>query len=325
MKMHDKNVIAIGGENLIDTVLTFSPDGKEVRTDNLGGSPYNVAVAMARQGQKPYFITPISTDDFGDQLFENLKTQGVHPFGQRRIEPTTQAIVTIRNGIPSYTFHREGTAERCVSMSSIRATLPDQLTHFHLGSLALVGGEDTAVWEEIFHALAKEGIATSLDPNVRPSLISEPELYRERMKRLFKSATIVKLSDEDLAWLYPDVTQTEAIECLKEDSNASFIALTKGPEGAECWTSKIHCVMPNAFSPNIIDTIGAGDTFMATILSYLAEQNKLSANWFETADKLDLSMLLERALCAACLNCEQEGCEPPTTASIETTIQSIGI
>lgn len=320
MSMCNKALIAIAGENLIDTVVTQLPSGERVITDSLGGSPYNVAVAMGRQGQRPYYVTPISTDDFGNQLHDNLTRQGVHATGQRRVEPSSQAIVTIKNGIPDYKFKRDGTAERCVSVSSIEDTIPRELTHFHLGSLALVGGEDAAIWEKVFHALAKKGITTSLDPNVRPSLIDDPDTYRDRMMRLFASATIIKFSDEDLSWIFPNVTQLEAIEQLTELSDASFIVLTKGPDGAECWTPNAHLVMPNLFAPKLVDTIGAGDTFMATILSDLAKQNHLSSEWFEGADMADLQMILKRALCAACLNCEKEGCDPPTAASIEAAI-----
>ncbi|WP_081946148.1 MULTISPECIES: PfkB family carbohydrate kinase [Thalassobacter] len=89
--------------------------GEVAQNHNLGGSPYNVAVALACQGMTPHYLTPISIDDFGEQLADHLQREGVVLAGERRSEPTTQAIVTLENGIPSDVFHREGTAEQAIS------------------------------------------------------------------------------------------------------------------------------------------------------------------------------------------------------------------
>ncbi len=315
--MHVETNIAIGGENLIDTVQSATSDGDAEFTHNLGGSPYNVSVALARQGTLVHYLTPISTDDFGERLAENLISQKVLIAGGRRDEPTTQAVVTLNEGVPTYVFHRDNTAERCVSVGGVKAAMPKSATHLHVGSLAFAGGDDADVWEEAFHAAAKSGLTTSLDPNVRASLIDDPKSYRARLMRLFASATIVKLSDEDLAWIYPDLTQSEAIDTLLSVTKASLLALTKGPDGAECWTSGLHCAVDNPPLPNLVDTIGAGDTFMATILASLAANNQLSANALGAASAADLCKLLERGVQAACLNCTKEGCDPPTSTAID--------
>ena len=304
-------VIAIGGENLIDTVQTTGPDGAVVEAHNLGGSPYNVAVAMARQGQGPHYLTPISTDDFGDQLAAHLVANGVTLAGGRRDEPSTQAVVTLKEGIPQYVFHRDNTAERCVSAESLQMAMPEGATHLHVGSLALAGGADAAAWEAAFTAAAKAGMSTSLDPNVRASLVEDAPAYRARITRLLGHATIVKLSDEDLEWLYPDLSQSGAMEALLSATNAQLVALTQGPIGAECWTASGHFSIDNPKLPYLEDSIGAGDTFMATLVASL-----VGAPIGDPSEG-ELQGVIKRCLYAACLNCMQKGCNPPNAAQID--------
>ncbi|MCO4841179.1 MAG: hypothetical protein KC447_13930 [Rhodobacteraceae bacterium] len=105
--MQPDPVIAIGGENLIDSVQSTSPAGDVLCTDNLGGSPYNVAVALARQGVAAHYLTPISTDPFGQRLADHLTREGVIVAAPRSTAPTTRAIVSIENGVPHYQFLRD--------------------------------------------------------------------------------------------------------------------------------------------------------------------------------------------------------------------------
>lgn len=321
MSMHAEPVIAVGGENLIDSVHAIAPDGTPTVAHNLGGSPYNVAVALARQEARVHYLSPISEDDFGQQLADNLARQGVTCTGGRRAEPTTRAVVTLNNGVPSYVFHRDATAERAVTADSIKTALPEAAVHLHTGSLAFAGGADAAAWEDAFHSAATKGMTTSLDPNVRASLIDDPTTYRARIMRLLRSATIVKLSDEDLDWLYPDLSQDEAISNLRAATPASLVALTKGPEGAACWTPSLHQSIANPPLPDLKDTIGAGDTFMATTLAHLSAQSLLSGAALSAMTETDLQALLKRGVYAACLNCCKEGCDPPTTPALDTALR----
>lgn len=320
MSMQVKPVIAIGGENLIDSVQSVSPSGEPQRADNLGGSPYNVAIALARQGTAAHYLTPISTDDFGVQLAHALEQDGVIVSGPRSDAPTTQAVVTLHDGVPQYVFHRENTAERMISAEIIEAAMPEGATHFHAGSLAFAGGADADVWEVAFHAAAQRGLTTSLDPNVRASLIDDPAAYRARILRLLASATIVKLSDEDLGWLYPDQPIAEAMTRLRSETGAELVALTKGPLGAECWTTSGHCVASNPSLSMLVDTIGAGDTFMATLLARLAAGANLSGQAISALSQAEIAALLERCLYAACLNCAKQGCNPPTSDAIDAAL-----
>ena len=309
--MHAKPLIAIGGENLIDTVQTVGSDGSVTSTHKLGGSPFNVALALARQGHCPHYITPISTDAFGQRLAAHLTENGAVVAGARNNAPTTQAIVSLDRGIPTYDFYRDDTAERRVTFDSIRSDLPEATSHFHVGSLAFVGGADAQAWERSFVDAFERGCVTSLDPNVRETLIDDPTAYRARFARLLAATTILKLSDEDLRWLCPDLDQGPAIEKLLTMTSARVVALSKGPKGAEIWADTTHCSVPNPQEFEIVDSIGAGDTFMASLLASLLSLPKTPLS------KNGLTDILGRAIYAACLNCLKEGCDPPTSKAID--------
>ena len=315
MSMQAEAQVIVGGENLIDSIQDVggTADGF---FHNLGGSPYNVAVALGRQGIAAHYITPISTDAFGQRLAEHLTRQGVVTAGPRLDAPTSQAIVTLKGGVPQYRFLRDGTAERMVNAQMLRDAIPVTARHFHVGSLALAGGPDADLWEEAFVRAAQAGICTSLDPNVRPSLIADPAAYRARITRLLGHATIVKLSDEDLDWLYPGASQAEAMAILLSQTKARLVALTKGPDGAEAWTDHHHVVVANPPFAGLVDTIGAGDTFMASLIAGLTQQGQLSGDAIGGLTETELVGLVTRGIFAACLNCTKEGCDPPSAADV---------
>lgn len=318
--MQPDMILAVGGENLIDRVQSTSLTGEMLCSDILGGSPYNVAVALARQGVAVYYLTPISTDGFGQQLAENLINEGVTAAAPRSDAVTTQAIVSLDDGVPNYQFLRDNTAERAVTPGLINAAMPKGATHFHAGSLAFAGGADAKVWEAAFHTAARQGLTTSLDPNVRESLIEDPDEFRARFHRLLTSATLVKLSDEDLNWIYPDLSTDHAMTRMRNESQVALIALTKGSDGAEFWTRTEHVAEPNPQIDTLVDTIGAGDTFMATLLAQLAARRHLSHNAIAEMGPKEISNLLKRCLHAACLNCAKSGCNPPTAATIDAVM-----
>jgi fructokinase len=323
MSKHAKPVIAVGGENLIDSMHSFDSKGVAQVTHKIGGSPYNVAFALARQGQCTHYLTPVSTDEYGQQLAANLEAEGGILAGGRRDEPTTEAVVTLIDGIPEYVFHREGTAERCVTTKSLCASLADDAVHFHAGSLAFAGIEDGAAWEAAFNEAAARGMTTSFDPNIRSALLEDPVQYHARVLRLLKTATIVKLSDEDLKWIYPELSLEEGMETLLSMTGAKLVALTKGPDGAEGWTPSLQCSVENPAIETFVDSVGAGDTFMATLIAGLADADVLNSGALANLTKDALQQLLRRGVQAACLNCAKEGCNPPTAAEINQALAGV--
>ena len=318
--MSQQPIIAIGGDNLIDRVQTGVADGAPVFANNPGGSSFNVAVATSRQGANTHFLTPISTDAMGDLLADRLTESGAVIAAPRRSEATTLAIVTLDNGIPVYEFKRDGTAERCVTKASLQASLPKDTAAFHVGSIALTGGEDAAEWEAFFHNAKQSGIFTSLDPNVRASLIDDRAAFQARLLRMFKSADMIKLSDEDLEWFFPDMTLDQAFEKLNAAAGAALVVMTKGPDGAEAKTANHHVKITAPKVNDLKDTIGAGDTFTGTLLATLAAQGALDVAAVSAMSQDALEALLARAAKAAALNCEEEGCNPPTRSVLDAAM-----
>ncbi len=320
MTTNAQAAIAVGGENLIDSMHSVDSNGEQQVSHKIGGSPYNVAFALARQGQLTHYITPISTDEYGQRLAANLEAESAVLAGGRLDAPTTQAVVMLKDGIPEYVFHREGTAERCVTAEGLCAALSDDAIHFHAGSLAFAGIEDGAAWEAAFHEAAARGLTTSFDPNIRTALLEDAASYHARVIRLLKVATIVKLSDEDLEWIFPGLPLGEAMDTLLGMTSAKVVALTKGADGAEGWTPEMHCAVKNPKIETFVDSVGAGDTFMATLVASLADKGLLSVEGLSGVSEDDLKNLLLRGVQAACLNCAREGCNPPTAAEIDQAL-----
>ena len=320
-------MISIGGENLIDLVSgDHDANGLPRYVANPGGSPFNVAIAAGRQGQDVAYLTPVSEDALGVLLAERLVESKVALAAPRAPHPTSLAVVSITDGIPSYAFHRNATAERQISLAGLDRDMPAGTRLFHVGSLALIGGEDADAWEAFFAACRDRGIMTSLDPNVRPGLITDREDYVARIRRMLRHADIVKLSDEDLVWLYPDRPLEAALADCRADSDAVLFILTMGGDGSRLFLDQREAgkggrTEMKAAAPaidNLADTVGAGDTYMASILCWALENGLTSRSALAGIDEAALTKAATRAGEAAAINCQRSGCNPPWREELVT-------
>lgn len=305
-------MIIVGGENLIDLVQTGIEDGKPLYQANPGGSPYNCAAALGMQGAPVSYVTPISTDSLGALLAGHIAASGVVLTGPRRPEPTSMAVVSIVDDAPSYAFYRTGTAERMVTFEEIMGLIPEGTRAFQIGSLALNDGTDAEAWEAVFDAMRGRGILASMDPNVRPSLIADRGAYVARIARMMRQADILKISDEDLEWLYPGQSLEAIIAELRPTLTGRIFVVTKGPEGAVGFAGGHTVSIPAAPVPGLVDTVGAGDTFMATLLAGAVREIPQTESALRT--------LLERCSMAAALNCSRRGCQPPTLEELDAAL-----
>lgn len=303
--------IAVGGENLIDQVTT---DGDTV--SHPGGSPFNVAMAAARQGAAVSYVSPISTDAWGQMLAGRLTDDGVTLTGGRNDLPSTMAKVTVEAGIPSYVFDRDKTAERAVTEASLLRAIPDDAQVVHTGSLTLIDGADAAAWEATMAHLYASGKVVSLDPNVRLSIIRDIHSYRARILRMIRRVHVLKLSDEDLEGLFPGTPEAEAIAALRAATPARILVLTRGGAGASAWVDGSVVEVPVHPAQPLVDTVGAGDTYMASLLVGLGLMGYLSPARLDTLTAADAQTIMTRASRAASLNCERAGCNPPTEAEL---------
>ncbi|MEL6913893.1 MAG: carbohydrate kinase [Pseudomonadota bacterium] len=304
-------MLAVGGENLIDFVQEADGRSPPAYIAHPGGSPMNVAMAAARQGMDVHYLTPVSQDSLGSLIAARLEADRVHLATPRRPEPTSLAVVSLENGAATYEFYRDGTAERQVSAEQLAAAAPAGMTAFHIGSLAVTGGHDAPAYEAFHRAAFARGLLTSYDPNVRPSLTPDRAGFIARLERIAAHSTLLKLSDEDLRWLYPEMTEADAFARLTALSGAPVVVLTRGPDGALGQAGEARVEIPAAPVDPLVDTVGAGDTFMATLIRQLAARAGDHA-----LGRDGLRTLLETASRAAAINCTRAGCNPPTLAEL---------
>lgn len=314
-------MIIIGGENLVDFIQSENAVSGPVYQATAGGSPYNCAMAIGRQGSNVGYITPVSTDTLGDMLAETLRNSGVQLLTPRRGEPTSLAVVSLSDGIPNYQFYRENTAERMVSIETLMEATPNGASAFYVGSLALADGADATIWADYYCAMHERGVFTALDPNIRPAFIPDIEAYGARLDRMLMQTDLLKLSDEDLGWLYPDEDTPVAAKKLMKRTSAKLLVVTLGGEGALALAGGQFVSVASTPIRMLRDTVGAGDTFMATLLAYLEQKNALTRDALAGLDAKDIFELLSYAACAAALNCEEVGCNPPTLSTLKSAFE----
>ena len=298
------------GESLIDRILP--PGGGEAEA-RIGGSPYNVAIALARLGVPAGYLCPLSTDAYGDRLHDGLVQHGVRVCVSERVDAPT-AIAEVRTddrGHPAYTFHREGTADRCLNRRPPVDALPVGTKAVHFGSLTLAQADDWPHWRAAIQSAKAAGAFVALDPNLRPPLIDDMSAYCERLDEAVAMADWVKASDEDLAVLHPGIDPADAIQRWR--GGGRTVVLTEGARGAQLWTAAgHHAVRPVAQVGTVVDTVGAGDTFQAAVLAWLWHADALRTPVTPAA----ADGLLAFATRAAALNCVRPGCQPPTREAV---------
>ncbi len=310
-------MIVVGGDNLIDLIQSGQSETAISFEGARGGSAFNTAVAIGRQEQSVGFMTPVSSDSLGDFLASEFTNSAVAMLSERHAAPSSLAVVTLDDGQPAYQFYRQGTAERQINTAHLNDHFPKDAQAFHLASLAIIDGQDADDWADFFNALDGSSVLTTLDPNVRDMLINDREGYLERLMTLFKTVDLLKLSDEDLEWIFPDMDLAAALDKLLTVTDAALVILTMGEKGAIARCGDITVQVPATKVDKIADTVGAGDTFMGTILATLSGDNALSRAAIAAMDSDELTRLLTRAGAAAAINCTRSGCNPPRLAELD--------
>lgn len=318
-------MFVVAGESLIDLVARPNGPGEAMEMSaHEGGSPYNCAIALARLGQRSGFLCPISKDTFGDRLLGPLDAAGVVPLIVERSECNTTLAVVTRNakGLPAYAFYRQGTAERDISRDKLMAALPETIAVFQIGGFLPIEPEDAEIWLDVVGQVAARGAVLSIDPNVRPSLISDFVGYKERLGAFLDLAHIVKVSDEDLAALDGELSIEAHVEGLLARPNVELVIVTMGEAGSRAFTASAEAQAP-IHRPEVFgDTVGAGDSLMAGVLTALAERDALAVGRLGALDAIALGEILRFGAVTAGLNCGFVGCNPPSRAEVEAVLKS---
>lgn len=299
-------MIGVVGEALIDLEVAAAKARHPVA--HPGGSPMNVAVTLGRLGSDVAFLGRLSSDAFGRLLRTHLAESDVN---LRWIvdaeEPTSLAIVSVtESGSASYAFHVSGTAD----WQWRTAELPKEpgLDAIHAGSLALALDPGAAAVERWLSGQST-GTTVSLDPNVRPALLGDRADFRERLERWLGFAAIVKVSDEDLAWIYPDTDPAELAQNWI-DKGRKLVVVTRGGEGSLVWAGGESFAVAAA-EVDMVDTVGAGDSFSGALLDWLSRSERLRLGDLDRLTAEEAREAVRFASGVAAVTCSRAGANPP--------------
>lgn len=290
------------GEALVDIV--GAPDGT-VR-EHVGGSPANVAIGLGRLGHDVELATSFGRDERGDRVRAHLERDGVRLVaGSDSAARTSTATATLDHaGVATYTF-------------DLAWDLPDSLgpgaaTHVHVGSIA-TALEPGATQVRRIVAEARSQATVSYDPNLRPAILGSPDPHRAGVEALVGRSDVVKASDEDLAWMYPGTPVDEVLQRFAA-LGPSFVVCTLGGEGARALVGgELFDVPPEPVA--VVDTVGAGDSFMGALISGLLDAGLLGGPdgraALGQADARAVRPALDRAIHVAAITCSRAGADPP--------------
>jgi fructokinase len=303
-------MILCAGEALIDMLPRRTEAGEAGFAPYPGGSVFNTAVALARLGQRVSFFTGLSDDLFGDRLARVLSANGVdHALAARSSRPTTLAFVTLTGGNASYTFYDENTAGRMVGPADL-PEIPEACTAGFFGGISLAVEPCAEAYLALAERMSASGRLVMVDPNIRPAFIADADRFRARMERLLELADVVKSSDEDIAWLMGEGDTTLLAEAVRARGPA-LVLVTEGANGVTA-----HGDGPPVFQAarqvEVVDTVGAGDTFNAGFLAGLADADALSVD--AVRDGLPVPALraaLDLGVRAAAVTVSRAGANPP--------------
>lgn len=300
------------GESLIDVV--HRADGST--QEHVGGSPANVAVGLARLGHVVEFATLVGDDERGARIASHLVAEGISltdgGVGER---PTSLATSTLdATGAAAYTFDLSWDLPELAHLKG--------LTHVHTGSIAatLEPGA-SAVLATVQRA--RPNATISYDPNVRPSLMGKPPEVRAKIEALIGLSDVVKASDEDIAWLYDGVPLPDILR-LWAQLGPSLTVVTRGDDGAVIGLRITGQLTSVAAPPvEVVDTVGAGDSFMAGLLSGLLDAGFLGGvqgrERLRSASLADIRPAVDRALACAAITVSRAGANPPRRAELATS------
>jgi len=306
-------MIVCCGEALIDFLPVTDRDGRHAYRPVVGGSVFNVALTLGRLGAPTAFLGGLSTDFFGDRLVAALAESHVSTAGVARTSrPTTLALVDVSTGEPAYAFYDEASACREFDPAA-GGPVGNDVAAMHFGSFPLgtepVGSRLVTLMQE--NAGRR---VISLDPNVRPTLVEDAVAYRARLADITPLADIVKTSVADLAWLHPG-PDPDAIARRWLAAGVGLVVITNGGEGATGMTADLTVTMP-ATQTVVVDTVGAGDSFMGAILARLDERGLLDRRAIRQLGREALADLLAFAGEVAAITCSRPGADPPWRAEL---------
>jgi fructokinase len=307
-------VIAVLGEALVDRF----EDGDRPPVERPGGSPANVAVALARLDVPTRLVTQLGDDARGRTVLRHLCDNGVAVAtgSVHAGRPTSVARTVVSSGQASYQFSVgwEGIGAR-----GLRTLLDDRVDCVHTGSIAALAplshGGAASVLRAV--AVARGRSTITFDPNCRPSVMGDAHAVRRRTEDLVAVSDVVKASEDDVRWLYSG-RPPEAVMRRWLDLGAMLVVVTHGRRGSSAATRR-HAVAVPAEPVEVVDTVGAGDSFMAGLLAGLHQANLLGARARDRLSRVEadpLRRMLRTAARVAAITCGRRGADSPTVVEL---------
>jgi fructokinase len=313
-------MIVVSGEALMD-VFPAAPTATGLMLDaRVGGSPLNVAIGLARLAQPVAFFGALSEGWLGDRLLQALHDEHVSTTCTLRVDaPTTLSLVGLNaQGVPKYDFMGQGAADRLLPMSALAQVPTDAIAH-HFGSYAMVV-EPVASTQRALVEREWQRCVIAYDPNVRLNVEPDLQHWRDTLAWMLPRTALLKVSDEDLGLLFPGVPAAQlAAQWLA--AGVALVVVTRGSKGAWAWTSQHH-VSTEPVKVGVVDTVGAGDTFQAALLTALAERQCLSRSALPALSRQALLEVLAFAAQAAAITCSRRGADLPCRADLPPLLAS---
>lgn len=296
------------GEALIDFLPVEILGGDTAFRPFNGGSIYNVAVALGRLKIPVGFYGGLSSDFFGDQLRSGLAGSGVDfSLAVSTTRSSTLAFVRFDEGEPSYAFVDAGSAGRMLQETDL-PELPDHITALHFGSISLIHDPAGASLARFAKRHAGQRLI-SLDPNIRAGQINDRDAFLQRLEQMCGIADIIKLSDVDMQWITSGASVEQQVAKWL-NSGTRLVVMTRGSEGAIAYFGDASVSAPPQ-PVEVVDTIGAGDTFMAALLAYFHQHEQLDKAGLQSLNAAVLEEALNYAARAAALCVSRPGADPP--------------
>ncbi len=279
------------------------------------GSPFNVCIGLARLGQRAALVTGLSRDVFGARLIAAMEREGVEwRLAPRTDRPTILSFILVKpDGGPEYAFYGERGADTDVKPEDLARPLPEAVRAVHVGGFPMAVEPSRTAYAALIRREAGARFV-SLDPNVRASLTGDMQAFVTHFEGLCPAADLIKASTEDIGLMYPGA-EAQAIAARWRDLGAATVVVTDGPQGATAWNASGLSHAPTR-SVSVVDTVGAGDSFMSALLAVLAERDLLGAGALAAAAPDVLGALMTRANAAAGITCGRRGSDPPTAAEL---------
>ncbi|WP_438987719.1 carbohydrate kinase family protein [Marivivens donghaensis] len=295
------------GEALIDMLPRTSTEGEACYAPYAGGAVFNTAIALGRLGAETGFYSGIAQDMMGDLLTETLVNSKVDTsavvYSDR---PSTVAFIKLVDGQATYAFYDENTAGRMLSKDDLPTEVAADTLFF--GGISLPVDPCGATYEALCHREAANKVIM-IDPNIRPGFIRDEATYRARIEGMLAVADIVKVSDEDLTWLFGEGDMMDHARKLIS-KGAKLVCITEGAKGSYGITAE-NVVFVEAQKATVVDTVGAGDTFNAGVLASLQSAGKLTKAAVAELDEDTIRTALSLGNRAAAVTVSRAGANPP--------------